>query len=244
MRPRSATCSNDKSNTQRREDGASCKYSTSVCAVPLPAAILIAKLPMLSSPSAPAHAARMVGFKAQASSSQGGGCRVGARTRRGIHTLGDGVSLTRFSVAPPSCPTTLCVWRNLAYLTYLTRGRRAHTYDIGQHPNSGATETDAAFQVRLYQGFSGSESVREGGPLHAYTRSHSVSQTEGNAGASCSAARPAILLSVDGTAYGIELFVSHTFLTPYAFMLAGKSAPTQRSAGTPPLGTRSLPAAA
>ena len=242
MRPRSATCSNDKSNTQRREDGASCKYSTSVCAVPLPAAILIAKLPMLSSPSAPAHAARMVGFKAQASSSQGGGCRVGARTRRGIHTLGDGVSLTRFSVAPPSCPTTLCVWRNLAYLTYLTRGRRAHTYDIGQHPNSGANRDRRGFSGTALSG-SAAQSVR-GGPLHAYTRSHSVSQTEGNAGASCSAARPAILLSVDGTAYGIELFVSHTFLTPYAFMLAGKSAPTQRSAGTPPLGTRSLPAAA
>ena len=110
-------------------------------------------------------------LKAQASSSQGGGCRVGARTRRGIHTLGDGVSLTRFSVAPPSCPT-LCVWRNLAYLTYLTRGRRAHTYDIGQHPNSGAIRDRRGFSGTALSG-SAAQSRRAASRVHAKSFSQS-----------------------------------------------------------------------
>ena len=178
-------------------------------------------------------------LKAQASSSQGGGCRVGARTRRGIHTLGDGVSLTRFSVAPPSCPTTLCVWRNLAYLTYLTRGQRAHTYDIGQHPNSGAN--------RDRHGFSGTALSGSAAQRRAASRVHAKSFSQSDRRTQAPLARPLVRL------YSCLSMVRCTVLKYLcltlsslliAFMLAGKSAPTQRSAGTPPLGTRSLPAAA
>ena len=130
-------------------------------------------------------------LKAQASSSQGGGCRVGARTRRGIHTLGDGVSLTRFSVAPPSCPTTLCVWRNLAYLTYLTRGRRAHTYDIGQHPNSGANRDRRGFSGTA---LSGVQRLRASEKEGRFTRTREVIQSVRQKETQAPLARPLVRL--------------------------------------------------